>query len=177
MQEGQNIIQGSGVVPSVTEIKSPPTHTNNRLTIRLFPYLRSVGKSSVERSANVFQTPIEIPLKIENKMTLRVSAETATLSGGMRRRKRDSAERDRLIAVLVRRKREGMEERTGTHDKHTHTHHTRTHGRMHAHMHARTHAHTHSLIHSDLHMHLRSTTMAVMIVPGMEEAANTKASL
>ena len=85
-------------------------HTNNCLTIWLFPYLSSVGKSSVERSPNVFQTPTEIPLKIENKMTLRVSAETATLSGGMRRRKRDSAERNRLIAVLVRRKREGRED-------------------------------------------------------------------
>lgn len=68
-------------------------------TTRVFPYLSRVGKSSVERSANVFHVPTEIPLKIENMITLRVSAVMATLSGGMRRRKSDKAERDRLIAA------------------------------------------------------------------------------
>ena len=47
----------------------------------------------------MFQTPMDIPLKIHNMMTLKVSAAIATLSRGMRRRKRETAERKRLIAA------------------------------------------------------------------------------
>ena len=98
---------------------------------------------------------MEIPLKIQNIITLRVSAVMATLSGGMRRRKRDMAERVRLMAEEEG-EGEGREDRTDAHTKyckhtlmHVHTPHTHTH----------THTHTQSHTHTITHTHTQSHTL------------------